>query len=98
MLLVPTSDPGYSCTLIRTRAENEGRRLITNQLNHERVTLAAHGTMAIRALHDVRRWTRKTRLADGRRVADLPRSRSTAPRPAGTPMPCSWRSSPRPAP
>ncbi|MEU7560444.1 acyl-CoA dehydrogenase family protein [Streptomyces eurythermus] len=94
MLLVPTSDPGYSCTLIRTLAshdttashyenvrvpvsrrvgaENEGWRLITNQLNHERVTLAAHGTMAIRALHDVRRWTRQTELADGRRVADLP--------------------------
>ncbi|MFF4710475.1 acyl-CoA dehydrogenase family protein [Streptomyces eurythermus] len=94
MLLVPTSDPGYSCTLIRTLAshdttashyenvrvpvsrrvgaENEGWRLITNQLNHERVTLAAHGTMAIRALHDVRRWALETRLADGRRVADLP--------------------------
>ncbi|GHH05017.1 acyl-CoA dehydrogenase family protein [Streptomyces rubradiris] len=94
MLLVPTSDPGYSCTLIRTLAshdttasyyenvrvpvsrrvgaENEGWRLITNQLNHERVTLAAHGTMAIRALHDVRRWALETELADGRRVADLP--------------------------
>lgn len=94
MLLVPTSDPGYSCTLIRTLAshdttashydnvrvpvsrrvgeENQGWRLITNQLNHERVTLAAHGTMAIRALHDVQRWARETKLADGRRVADLP--------------------------
>ncbi|WP_251092017.1 acyl-CoA dehydrogenase family protein [Streptomyces sp. Caat 7-52] len=93
MLLVPTSDPGYSCTVIRTLAshdttasyyedirvpvsrrvgeENEGWRLITNQLNHERVTLAAHGTMAIRALHDVQRWARETKLADGRRVADL---------------------------
>ncbi|MFI5973316.1 acyl-CoA dehydrogenase family protein [Streptomyces sp. NPDC051452] len=94
MLLVPTSDPGYSCTVINTLAshdttasyyenvrvpvshrvgeENQGWRLITNQLNHERVTLAAHGTMAIRALHDVQRWTRETKLADGRRVADLP--------------------------
>ncbi|MEU3852836.1 acyl-CoA dehydrogenase family protein [Streptomyces sp. NPDC029554] len=94
MLLVPTSDPGYSCTLINTLAshdttasyyenvrvpvshrvgaENQGWRLITNQLNHERVTLAAHGTMAIRALHDVQRWARETKLADGRRVADLP--------------------------
>ncbi|GAA4309537.1 acyl-CoA dehydrogenase [Streptomyces venetus] len=93
MLLVPTSDPGYSCTLINTLAshdttasyyenvrvpvsrrvgaENEGWRLITNQLNHERVTLAAHGTMAIRALHDVQRWATETKLADGRRVADL---------------------------
>ncbi|MGW7465151.1 acyl-CoA dehydrogenase family protein [Streptomyces xantholiticus] len=93
MLLVPTSDPGYSCTLINTLAshdttasyyenvrvplthrvgeENKGWRLITNQLNHERVTLAAHGTMAIRALRDVQRWAADTELADGRRVIDL---------------------------
>ncbi|GLF96983.1 acyl-CoA dehydrogenase family protein [Streptomyces yaizuensis] len=94
MLLVPTSDPGYSCTLISTLAshdttasyyenirvpasrrvgeENKGWRLITDQLNHERVTLAAHGTVAIRALSDVRDWAAATRLTDGRRVADLP--------------------------
>jgi alkylation response protein AidB-like acyl-CoA dehydrogenase len=94
MLLMPTTDPGYSCTLIRTLAshdttasyyenvrvpvahrvgeENQGWRLITNQLNHERVTLAAHGTMAIRSLHDVQRWAMETKLADGRRVVDLP--------------------------
>ncbi|MFJ8668698.1 acyl-CoA dehydrogenase family protein [Streptomyces sp. NPDC093600] len=93
MLLVPTTDPGYSCTVINTLAshdttagyyenvrvpvsrrvgeENKGWRLITNQLNHERVTLAAHGTMAIRALHDVQRWAADTTLADGRRVIDL---------------------------
>ncbi|MFB7918463.1 acyl-CoA dehydrogenase family protein [Streptomyces sp. NPDC056061] len=93
MLLVPTTDPGYSCTVINTLAshdttasyyenvrvpvshrvgaENGGWRLITNQLNHERVTLAAHGTMAVRALHDVRHWCARTRLADGRRVIDL---------------------------
>ncbi|MFI9626047.1 acyl-CoA dehydrogenase family protein [Streptomyces sp. NPDC052042] len=93
ILLVPTTDPGYSCTLINTLAshdttasyyedvrvpvshrvgeENEGWRLITNQLNHERVTLAAHGTMAVRALHDVQRWASDTRIADGRRVIDL---------------------------
>ncbi|MER5308746.1 acyl-CoA dehydrogenase family protein [Streptomyces sp. NPDC002773] len=94
MLLVPTADPGYSCTIINTLAshdttasyyddvrvptsrrvgeENKGWRLITNQLNHERVTLAAHGTMAIRALHDVQRWAATTPLTDGRRVIDLP--------------------------
>lgn len=93
MLLVPTTDPGYSCTVINTLAshdttasyyedvrvpatrrvgeENKGWHLITTQLNHERVTLAAHGTMAIRALHDVQRWASETRLADGRRVIDL---------------------------
>ncbi|MGW6291757.1 acyl-CoA dehydrogenase family protein [Streptomyces sp. NPDC055058] len=94
ILLVPTSDPGYSCTLINTLAshdttashyddvrvpvshrvgpENQGWRLITNQLNHERVTLAAHGTMAVRALHDVQHWALETKLTDGRRVVDLP--------------------------
>ncbi|MFJ3496408.1 acyl-CoA dehydrogenase family protein [Streptomyces sp. NPDC086091] len=93
LLLVPTTDPGYSCTVIRTLAshdttashyegvrvpvahrigaENEGWRLITNQLSHERVTLAAHGTMAVRALHDVQRWATETKLADGRRAVDL---------------------------
>ncbi|WP_419993131.1 acyl-CoA dehydrogenase family protein [Streptomyces boninensis] len=93
MLLVPTTDPGYSCTVINTLAghdttasyyenirvpasrrvgeENKGWRLITNQLNHERVTLAAHGTMATRALADVREWAAATKLPDGRRVADL---------------------------
>ncbi|MEN3584009.1 acyl-CoA dehydrogenase family protein [Streptomyces sp. ZYX-F-203] len=94
LLLVPTSTPGYSYTVIRTLAghdtaatyydrvrvpvgnrvgeENAGWRMITNQLNHERVTLAAHGTMAVRALRDVRRWASETVLSDGRRVADLP--------------------------
>ncbi len=155
MLLVPTADPGYTCTVINTLAshdttasyyenirvpvtrrvgaENQGWRLITNQLNHERVTLAAHGTMAIRALHDVQHWAMETKLADGSRVVDLPwvrrllartharldamkllnwqmvnavqegtltprtppPSRSTAPRPAATPTPGSWRPSPR---
>nr|WP_206324416.1 acyl-CoA dehydrogenase family protein [Streptomyces sp. HNM0574] len=93
ILLVPTTSPGYSCTVINTLAshdttasyyenirvpasrrvgaENKGWRLITTQLNHERVTLAAHGTMALRALHDVRRWAAGTKLADGRRVIDL---------------------------
>ncbi|MFY1679691.1 MULTISPECIES: acyl-CoA dehydrogenase family protein [unclassified Streptomyces] len=94
LLLVPTSAPGYSYTVIRTLAghdtaatyydrvrvpvgnrvgeENAGWRMITNQLNHERVTLAAHGTMAVRALRDVRRWASETVLSDGRRVVDLP--------------------------
>ncbi|MEV4440624.1 acyl-CoA dehydrogenase family protein [Streptomyces sp. NPDC049577] len=93
ILLVPTSDPGYSCTLINTIAshdttashydgirvpvtrrvgeENQGWRLITTQLNHERVTLAAHGATAVRALRDVRHWAAATKLADGRRVIDL---------------------------
>jgi alkylation response protein AidB-like acyl-CoA dehydrogenase len=94
MLMVDTTDPGYSTTVIRTLAghdttasyyqdirvpvsmrvgeENAGWRLITNQLNHERVTLAAHATMANRALAEVQQWARETELAGGRRVIDLP--------------------------
>ncbi|MGK5729023.1 acyl-CoA dehydrogenase family protein [Streptomyces sp. URMC 124] len=55
----------------RVGEENRGWRLITTQLNHERVTLAAHGTTAVRALRDVRRWAAATKLTDGRRVIDL---------------------------
>ena len=49
--------------------ENNGWALITNQLNHERVTLCSPGIVE-RALADVRRWAQETRLADGRRVVD----------------------------
>jgi alkylation response protein AidB-like acyl-CoA dehydrogenase len=49
--------------------ENQGWSLITNQLNHERVTLCSSGVIE-RQLHDVREWAQQTRLADGRRVID----------------------------
>jgi 3-oxocholest-4-en-26-oyl-CoA dehydrogenase alpha subunit len=49
--------------------ENNGWSLITNQLNHERVTLCSSGIVD-RALHDVRAWAQETKLADGRRVID----------------------------
>ena len=49
--------------------ENGGWKLITNQLNHERVTLCAPGIVE-RNLDEVRRWAQETKLADGRRVAD----------------------------
>ncbi|MHB1444802.1 MAG: acyl-CoA dehydrogenase family protein [Acidimicrobiales bacterium] len=49
--------------------ENGGWRLITGQLNRERVALcSAAGVQS--ALGDVLRWARSTRLADGRRVID----------------------------
>jgi len=49
--------------------ENHGWKLITNQLNHERVALCpASGTL--RSLAEVRRWAQDTNLADGRRVID----------------------------
>src|SRR5277367_423932 len=49
--------------------ENNGWSLITNQLNHERVTLCSAGIIE-RALNDVRAWAQTTKLADGRRVID----------------------------
>jgi alkylation response protein AidB-like acyl-CoA dehydrogenase len=48
---------------------NNGWSLITNQLNHERVTLCSPGIIE-RALGDVRAWAQETKLADGRRVID----------------------------
>jgi alkylation response protein AidB-like acyl-CoA dehydrogenase len=48
---------------------NNGWNLITNQLNHERVTLCSPGIIE-RALGDVRKWAQDTKLADGRRVID----------------------------
>jgi len=49
--------------------ENNGWTLITNQLNHERVTLCSPGIIE-RALDDTRAWAQATKLADGRRVID----------------------------
>jgi 3-oxocholest-4-en-26-oyl-CoA dehydrogenase alpha subunit len=49
--------------------ENQGWNLITNQLNHERVTLCAPGIVE-RVLADVRHWAQETTLPDGRRVVD----------------------------
>ena len=49
--------------------ENNGWSMITNQLNHERITLCAPGIIE-RALADVRRWAQETKQADGRRVVD----------------------------
>ena len=49
--------------------ENQGWTLITNQLNHERVTLCSTGVVE-RALTDIRAWAQQTSLPDGRRVID----------------------------
>ena len=49
--------------------ENNGWGLITNQLNHERVTLCSSG-MIEGVYTDVRQWAQETKLADGRRVID----------------------------
>ena len=53
----------------RIGGENEGWTLITNQLNHERVTLCSSGTIE-RTLDEVTEWAKTTKLDDGRRVID----------------------------
>jgi len=49
--------------------ENNGWTLITNQLNHERVTLCSSGIID-RCLEETRAWAQATKLPDGRRVID----------------------------
>jgi alkylation response protein AidB-like acyl-CoA dehydrogenase len=49
--------------------ENNGWSLITNQLNHERVTLCSSG-MLERQLFEVTEWAKSTALPDGRKVID----------------------------
>src|SRR5262245_9782915 len=52
-------------------AENQGWRLVTTQLNHERVMLGPAGRLG--ALHDrLRRWAAATRGPGGQVVADEP--------------------------
>jgi alkylation response protein AidB-like acyl-CoA dehydrogenase len=55
----------------RVGGENEGWKLITTQLNHERVALSAPGPVA-RFVDEVTAWAKATRDADGRRRIDVP--------------------------
>jgi len=48
---------------------NGGWRLITNQLNHERLAITPSASCA-RMVEDTRRWAIETKLADGTRVID----------------------------
>jgi alkylation response protein AidB-like acyl-CoA dehydrogenase len=50
--------------------ENNGWRLITGQLNHERISLMTVGRLR-RSLHEVTEWAREARV-DGARVIDKP--------------------------
>ncbi|HXR67948.1 MAG TPA: acyl-CoA dehydrogenase family protein [Dermatophilaceae bacterium] len=50
-------------------AENEGWKLITNQLNHERVAICPSSGLS-RSLSDVRRWAQEHTLCDGRAAID----------------------------
>jgi 3-oxocholest-4-en-26-oyl-CoA dehydrogenase alpha subunit len=49
--------------------ENQGWTLITNQLNHERVTLCSTGVIE-RAYSDIRDWACATTTPDGSRIID----------------------------
>ena len=49
--------------------ENKGWKLITNQLNHERVTLCSPGLLE-QSFEATRRFAQETKLPDGRRVVD----------------------------
>jgi alkylation response protein AidB-like acyl-CoA dehydrogenase len=50
-------------------AENQGWKIITNQLNHERVAICPSSGL-LRSLTDVRRWAQEHVLGDGRAVID----------------------------
>ena len=50
-------------------AENQGWKLITNQLNHERVAICPASGL-LRSLVEVQRWAQQEKLVDGRRVID----------------------------
>jgi len=55
----------------RVGAENEGWKLLTSQLNHERITLATPG-FADRLLDEVWGWACRTPSPDGGTMVDLP--------------------------
>ena len=50
-------------------SENQGWKLITNQLNHERVAICPASGL-LRSLTEVRHWAQEHRLRDGRPVLD----------------------------
>jgi 3-oxocholest-4-en-26-oyl-CoA dehydrogenase alpha subunit len=52
--------------------ENEGWTFITNQLNHERVAMAAFSIDAIRVLSEFETWASETKTRDGGRLIDVP--------------------------
>lgn len=93
LFLVPTSDPGWSCTPVhtlggvRTNATyydniripdkyrvgevNDGWKLITGQLNRERLSLVNYGPTAVMFNNTVK-WAQQTQLPSGGRVIDQP--------------------------
>jgi alkylation response protein AidB-like acyl-CoA dehydrogenase len=55
----------------RVGRENEGWKLITTQLNHERVALSVPGPVD-RFVEETTAWAHATKAGDGRRVIDAP--------------------------
>jgi len=55
----------------RVGRENEGWKLITTQLNHERVALSVPGPID-RFVEETTAWARETKASDGRRIIDAP--------------------------
>ena len=49
--------------------ENQGWKIITNQLNHERVAICPASGL-LRSLTEVRRWAQSQTMSDGRKVID----------------------------
>jgi alkylation response protein AidB-like acyl-CoA dehydrogenase len=68
-----TSQTFYEDVRVPTSAligeEHGGWKLITGQLNRERVALCSAAGVQ-QSLHEVRRWAQATRLPDGRRIID----------------------------
>lgn len=56
---------------MRVAGENDGWKLITMQLNHERVALLAPGPVT-RFVEEVIAWAKENRTPDGQRVIDQP--------------------------
>lgn len=93
LILVPTTDPGFSATPIGTVGGvsttatyyddvrvpvsnvvgglDNGWKLITTQLNHERVGLAAFSGISVGMLEDAKAWAARQLLPDGRTYTDL---------------------------
>jgi alkylation response protein AidB-like acyl-CoA dehydrogenase len=57
---------------MRVGEENQGWRMITTQLNHERVGLAAWSGLSLQLFGDVASWAADQPTDDGRRLIDQP--------------------------
>ena len=68
---VRTNVSYYDNVVVSVGEEHQGWRMITTQLNHERVALAAFGGLAFRLWEEVVAWSRES-APDGTRRVDVP--------------------------